>query len=303
MTAVTAGRHGLLAILVVLGIGWGLTIPLTKIAVSEGYRQFGLIFWQQVIGAFVLGGICWARGRLFWPNLAQIRLFIVVALLGTLLPNAASYTAAVYLPAGIMSIVIATVPLFAFPIALGLGLDRFDGLRMLGLLCGLAGVILLVAPAASLPDRSMVWFVPLALIAPFFYGVEGNYVAKWGTAGLGPIQTLFGASVVGGCIALPLAIGSGQWIDPRLPWGAPDLALVAASFIHALVYSSYVWLVSRAGSVFASQVAYLVTGFGMVWAMVLLKETYTNYVWLALVIMLLGVFLVQPRRSRPLAPD
>lgn len=35
--------------LLIMGIGWGATIPLTKVAVSEGYQEFGLIFWQQII--------------------------------------------------------------------------------------------------------------------------------------------------------------------------------------------------------------------------------------------------------------
>ena len=38
-----------------IGSAWGLTIPLTKVIVSDGYLFFGLIFWQQVICASVLG--------------------------------------------------------------------------------------------------------------------------------------------------------------------------------------------------------------------------------------------------------
>ena len=41
-------------ILIVLGAAWGGTIPLTKIAVSEGNQPFGLIFWQLVISSIVL---------------------------------------------------------------------------------------------------------------------------------------------------------------------------------------------------------------------------------------------------------
>ncbi|MCP4818147.1 MAG: EamA/RhaT family transporter, partial [Shimia sp.] len=36
-------------ILLAIGAGWGLTQPLTKIAVSEGYEPLGLIFWQLAI--------------------------------------------------------------------------------------------------------------------------------------------------------------------------------------------------------------------------------------------------------------
>ena len=30
--------------LLLMGVGWGASIPLTKVAVSEGYQEFGLIF-------------------------------------------------------------------------------------------------------------------------------------------------------------------------------------------------------------------------------------------------------------------
>lgn len=286
---------GLLAILVLAGAGWGLTMPLGKIAVSEGYRHVGLIFWQQVISAALLGFVLALRGKRVPLGRPQLWLYLVIALVGTVLPNSASYEATRHLPAGVVSICIAMVPMFAFPIALALGNERFAWARLGGLALGLCGVLLLIGPEASLPERAMVVFIPLALIAPMFYGFEGNYVAKLGMAGLNPIQILCGASIVGACISLPLALATGEFIDPRPPYGAPDLALVASSCIHGVVYSTYVWMVSRAGAVFAAQVSYLVTGFGVVWAMILLGESYSGWVWAALALMMAGLFLVQPR--------
>ena len=48
------------------------------------------------------------------------------------------------------------------------------------------------------------------------------------------------------------------------------MALVSASVVHVLVYATYVWLVGQAGAVFTAQVSYLVTGFGLLWAWLLL---------------------------------
>ena len=292
----------LVLILAVLGAGWGATLPLAKIAVSNGHQPLGLVFWQLVIGAAVLGAVTHLRGKTLPLGVAQIRLYVVIALIGTVLPNSASYAAAARLPAGLMSILLSLVPMFAFPIALVLGIDRFSLARFGGLCCGLAGVLLIVGPEASLPERAMVAFIPLALIAPFFYGLEGNIVAKWGTAGVGPIRLLYGASLAGILISLPLALGTGQFVDPRPPWGAPEVALVLSSVIHAVVYALYVWLVGRAGSVFAAQVSYLVTGFGVVWAMVLLGERYSGWIWAALLMVLAGLILVQPRPRDSVAP-
>lgn len=289
-----------LAILAVLGAGWGLTQPLIKITVDAGYQPLGLIFWQLVVSALVLGAVTAVRGRWFRFGPEQMKFACLIAVLGTVLPNTTSYRAAAELPAGVMAIVIATVPLFAFPAALALGNERFAWRRATGLLAGLSGVLLLIGPEASLPQAAMAVWIPLALIAPLCYGFEGNLVTRWGTGGLGPIQLLFAASLVGAGLSAPLALLSGHWIPPaqiaRL--GAPELAFLASSLIHAVVYTSYVWLVRRAGAVFAAQVSYLVTGFGVVWSMLLLGERYSPWVWTALGAMFVGLFLVQPRAGR-----
>jgi drug/metabolite transporter (DMT)-like permease len=289
-------------ILVVLGAGWGFTIPLSKIAVSTGYKHFGLIFWDVVIGAVFLGAVLGLRGKGLPMTRPALRIYGVIALLGTLLPNSASYQAIAHLPAGVMAIVLSLVPMLAFPVALTLGLDRFSLRRLGGLSLGLAGVLILVLPEASLPDPAMLAWVPLALIAPLCYAFEGNYVSRWGTGGLDAVQVLLGASIVAAAVSLPMAVFTGQFISPVRPFGAPEWALIASALIHAITYAGYVWLVGRAGAVFSAQVSYLVTGFGVLSSLVILKETYSPFIWAALGLVLAGVFLVQPRRQQPLAP-
>ncbi len=285
----------LFAILALMGAGWGATQPLSKIAVSEGYRHFGLVFWQLAIGAAILSVIQAVRGVRLRCDRPALRVYVFIALIGTILPNSASYEAIRHLPSGLVSILLALVPMFAFPMALMLGNERFVLIRFFGLVLGLTGVLLIVGPEGSLPDRAMVLWVPLALIAPLFYGFEGNAVARWGTAGLSPIEVLYGASLFGALLMLPVTLLTGHFIDPRPPWGAPDFALVATSVIHVTVYTTYVWMVGRAGPVFAVQVSYLVTGFGVIWAMLILGESYSGWVWAAMAVMFLGMFLVQPR--------
>ena len=290
---------GLAGLLILLGALWGITQPLAKIAVSEGSRHFGIIFWQFGLGATILWAVNTARGRRLSWEARHIALYVIIALIGTLLPNAASYTAAVHLPSGILSIVLSLVPMLAFPIALAWGMDRFSATRFFGLLLGFAAIILIAAPETSLPDPAMIWWLPMAIVAPAFYAFEGNFVARYGTEGLDPVQVLLGASLVGIFLRFPLALMTGQWISPLPPYGLPDLAIVASACAHAAAYTGYVWMVGRAGAVFAAQVSYLVTGFGIFWAKLILGESYSPWVWAALCLMFLGLFLVQPRRAQP----
>jgi drug/metabolite transporter (DMT)-like permease len=286
-----------LVILTLLGAGWGVTQPLAKLAVSTGHQPLTLVFWQLVVGALALGALCLMRGRLTRLSWPQLRRAIAIALIGTILPAMASYRAAVHLPAGILAILLSLIPMIGFPIALILGTDRFELRRLAGLILGLIAVLIIVAPEASLPDPAMVAFIPLALIAPVFYALEGNVVARWGMAGLDAIQLLFWASAIGAGISGAALIGIGGTLMPPAlgDFAIAEYAILGTAVIHAAVYTIYVWLVTRAGAVFAVQVSYLVTLFGVLWAMWLLGERFSQLIWLAFGVMMLGMALVQPR--------
>lgn len=288
----------LIGILVLLGAGWGITLPMSKIAVSAGYQHFGLIFWQVVIGAVLMGTVLLARGKLTLPSRAQFGFATLVAVIGTLLPNTASYQAMHHLPSGVMSILLSLIPMIAFPIALTLNNETFRMRKLVGLALGLAAVIIITVNRDNFAGEISPWWIAVALIAPVFYAFEGNIVARWGTFGLDAMQVLFWASLIAIPPATWLALASGQMIDPTVRWGLPEIAVVVSSVAHVLVYTGYVWLVGRAGSVFAAQVSYLVTLFGIFWAVALLNESYSGGVWLALALMMTGLFMVQPR-SKP----
>ncbi len=290
-------------VLVLLGAGWGITIPLTKIAVSTGFGHYGLIFWQLAIGTVLMSVLSLLRGKGLPFNRFTLRVFAVVALIGTLIPNTASYQAAVHVPAGILSILLSMIPMFAFPVALALKLDRFSWRRFCGLGVGLAGVLIIVMPGVSSALNTPVFWMMIALVAGLCYALEGNVVAKWGTAGLDAIQVLFGASLLGAVAILPLTLASDQFIAPAELLGRAGYALILASVAHTLVYAGYVWLVGRAGPMFTVQVSYLVTGFGILWAKVILSEAYPPAVWAALGLMFVGMYLVQPRPKAALAPS
>ena len=288
-------------VLVLLGAGWGVTIPLTKIAVSTGFGHFGLIFWQLAIGSILMTVLCALRGKRLPVNRATLRVFAIVALIGTLIPNTASFQAAVHVPAGILAILLSMIPMFAFPIALAMRLDRFSWRRLSGLVAGLIGVLIIVMPGVSATLGTPVFWLMVAMIAGLCYAMEGNVVAKWGTAGLDAVQVLCGASILGTVAILPITLASGQFIAPADLNSVPGRALLGASVAHVLVYAGYVWLVGRAGPVFTVQVSYLVTGFALLWAKVILAEAYPPAVWVALAFMFLGMYLVQPRGKGGLA--
>lgn len=294
----TLSPRQLFAALVAIGFAWGLTMPFSKIVVSAGYRHFGIIFWQSVIcTAILLVALAVLRKALPLTPPALGR-YLFVALFGTILPNAGSYIAQEAVPAGLISVCFAMIPMLALPLALAAGIERAEPVRFLGLAAGLVGVLLIVVPGASLPDRTALPYLALGIAAALCYAIEGVGLGRFGTAGVEPVQLVAGASAVALVLALPLALITGSWITPGQAGVAIDLTLFAISAIHVGCYAGYIWIVGHGGAVFAAQVSYLVTGSAVFWSMVILGERYSIWVWLAIAVVFLGLILVQPRPAR-----
>ena len=278
-----------------IGVLWGATFPLSNIAVSTGHKPYGLIFWQLVTSAVILGFVLLIKRKKPALNRNLVVFYTIIALIGTLIPNSFSYLVFAQLPAGIIAIAIATVPIFALLIALFCRLERPSILRISGILIGFVAMVIIAAPETSLPEPEKAIFVLVALIAPLCYGMEAVFISLKSPRGSDAISTLFVASCIGLLIVTPVVFISGQWIDLTNEFGKPEVALFISSFIHATVYVGYIWLVGFSGSVFSAQTAYPVTISGVFLSIIFLEEGYSGWIWAALVLVIVGLALVQPK--------
>ena len=71
----------MLCVLLALGLVWGSTIVLTKVAVSTGHRPLGLIVWQLCFSSIALAAVAaLSRNRLRLTR-SHLEYFLVIALL------------------------------------------------------------------------------------------------------------------------------------------------------------------------------------------------------------------------------
>lgn len=279
--------------LLAIGAAWGLSMPLLRVATATGRGPFALMAWQSVVMLAVLLPML-RLARVPLPGVrGNLRLYAMVAGFGAVLPGFFTFLTAAALPAGVRAIIIAMIPMFVLPMALAMGFERPDARRALGVALGAAAVVLLVLPQAGVTGAVGVAMVLLALVAPASYGVEATYLAWRGPHGLHPFQLLLGATLLGLFATVPLALAAGGLALPCPP-GRAELALVGTGVLNVLAYSGYVWLIQHAGSVFASLISYLVTGFGVLFSRLLLGESYSPLVWAALALMVVAIGLVQP---------
>ena len=284
-------------ILIILGLGWGLSFTLGKIAITAGGTPIGLTFWQSLFsGLILLAYVFFRHGKIIIPKIMFLPI-IIITFLSVVIPNIIFYACIEHLDAGVLSISVSVIPLFTYLIAMGLRMDRFKIRRVLGLITGFCALLILILPENSLPDKRDIPWVLLALNCALCYALENIYIDRLALQNFGPIRLVCAVSFVSAIITFLLSLVMDQFFILQPTNLYLFISTLGLGFISATAYSIFIYLIGRAGSVFSSQVGYLVTFFGVVWGIIILGESHSVFVWLSLAMIMLGIFLVQPKQN------
>lgn len=276
------------------GTAWGLSFSLAKIVVEDGAPPLGITYFQAIISAIVLFLFSLTRGRPLREIVTNIKLVVVIALFGAVIPSPILYIAADHLQAGILAITIALIPMITYGASIPLKMEKFSPVRVMGLALGVVAIMLISLPENSLPDPAAIPWILFALIAVFCYSAENIILAARSAATLGPIRLALGMNVGAVIMLTPLIFWRGDFIWPGMAMTVPDLSLIGLGVISLLAYTMFIYAISLFGPVFASQTGYIVTFTGVIWGMIIFGESHSLWVWGALLAMIIGLVLVKP---------
>ena len=284
-------------ILIILGLGWGLSFTLGKIDITAGGTPIGLTFWQSLFsGLILLAYVFFRHGKIIIPRIMFLPI-VIITFLSVVIPNIIFYACVEHLDAGVLSISVSVIPLFTYLIALGLRMDKFKVKRVLGLTTGFCALLILILPENSLPDKRDIPWVLLALNCALCYALENIYIDRLALQNFGPIRLVCAVSFVSAIITFLLSLVMDQFFILQPTNLYLFISTLGLGFISATAYSIFIYLIGRAGSVFSSQVGYLVTFFGVVWGIIILGESQSVFVWISLAMIMMGIFLVQPKQT------
>ena len=284
-------------ILIILGLGWGLSFTLGKIAITAGGTPIGLTFWQSLFsGLILLAYVFFRHGKIIIPKIMFLPI-VIITFLSVVIPNIIFYACVEHLDAGVLSISVSVIPLFTYLIAMGLRMDKFKVRRVIGLITGFCALLILILPENSLPDKRDIPWVLLALNCALCYALENIYIDRLALQNFGPIRLVCAVSFVSAIITFLLSLVMDQFFILQPTNFYLFISTLGLGFISATAYSIFIYLIGRAGSVFSSQVGYLVTFFGVVWGIIILGESHSVFVWISLAMIMMGIFLVQPKQT------
>jgi drug/metabolite transporter (DMT)-like permease len=200
-----------------------------------------------------------------------------VGALNCALPFSLFFWGQQYLDSGYASILNATTPLWGVIAAHFLTSDeKATPTRILGALVGMAGIVVMVGPAAmkGLSDNLLAQIA--CLVSTTFYSFAAIYGRRLSQSALTPISVATGQTITASLIMLPIMLIVDQ------PWGmamprfdSTMAALMLALISTALAYTLYFRLIDRSGASNAQLVAFLIPVFAVLLGSLLLNEKLT----------------------------
>jgi drug/metabolite transporter (DMT)-like permease len=226
----------------------------------------------------------------------HFRAYLFVGVLNSSLPFLLFAYAALVLPASYLVILNASLPLFgALASAVWLG-EPLNAAKILGLLAGAAGVVLVSRAGPVVPDAAFALAVAASLGAVLCYALAGVWLKRHGET-LAPLAVAGWSQLLGGLALWPVAAAvpvTGA-ITPAIVVDVLLLALVCS----AAAYVLYFRLIRDVGPTRAMTVTFLMPAFGMLWGRLLLDETITVPMLAGATLIVAGTAAVLRPRPRP----
>lgn len=278
-----------------MGVAWGLSFSLGKIAVESGIAPFGISQFQVTISGVILLIFTVMRKKPIVELKNYLGFITIIALLGAAIPGVLFYIAAPHVQAGVLAITVALIPLITYGLSIPLRIEKFSKLRFMGLVFGIIAILAIALPENSLPNKAAVPWIMLACLSAVCYALENIILSFKPALSIGPIRLSMAMNLVAAVILLPITLLSGSLYIPQLPLGAGDYATIGLALTSVVAYTMFVLSVAKYGAVFASQTGYLVTLAGVFWGMLIFSESHSLWVWFALASIIIGLALVTPK--------
>ena len=273
---------------------WGIPYLLVELTVGEVSPSF-VVFARSVLGACVLVPLVIRCGRLKSLR-GRVRQVLVLAMLDLAAPAFVITVGLATVPSSLAGTLVASVPIMVALLAVRYAPgERVTGLRLIGLVIGLAGVALLLGADLAGDARALIGGLLVLAGALFYAGGALYYQRRF--ADLPPLVVVVGTLL--GCAALsaiPAALDAPQAVPSATVLGS---LVVLGAGCTGLGYIAFYTLVAELGAGRASVVTYLAPAVAVLGGVLLLDETLTVSIVAGLSLVLAGAWLSSGRRPPP----
>lgn len=286
-----------LAILLILGAIWGSGYSIAKFAMQNGVPPIGYAFWQSLGPAILVSLFTLRNHHRIKFNRQHIVFYAISGLLGIAIPNTNMYFIASHLPAGILAVIVNTVPIITYPLALLVGQEKFKASRLIAVLVGFFGILFIVLPHKSLPDIAMIPWALMALISPLSFAICALYINRFRPSDCSALTASQGMLICSSLFLIPLTVSAHAFYPLLPPFSTAQWIVILEILLSSIGYILFFALLKKAGPVYYSMVGGVVTITGLIWAGFIFHEVPNFWNTIAVLLILSAIGLITWRQK------
>jgi len=290
------------ALLLLLGAIWGGSFFFARVAVAE-IPPLNLVMFRVAIAALVLQVWLALRGPSFGLAFPMAGSFFILAVLNNVIPFSLMFLGQTQIGAGLASVLNATTPFWTAILAQMLTADeKLSGTRVLGILFGIAGTMVMIGPGLFSGLGGPIW-AKLALVGTALsYAFAFIFARRF--RDIPPPVIATGQLSASTVIMIPLVLmvhgPEGLFSASVHVWAAViALAVLATSFAYII----YFQLIASAGATNASLVTLIVPVSAILLGAVFLGERLEAFEIAGIILIGIGLVTIDGRlvRARSIA--
>ena len=283
--------------LVSLSVLLGGSFFFAKVALGS-FGPLTVVFGRVALAALALNLLNPLRRDAPW------RSFFTMGALNNALPFSLIFWGQTHIASGLASILNATTPLFTVVVAHLLTDDeKVTAPKVAALLSGIAGVAVLIGPAAVAQPNDSLWGQLACLGAALSYAFAGIYGRRFRAMGVKPLDAATGQVTASSLLILPIMLSVEQPWNGAAPTAPGWTALAALALLStALAYVLYFRILAAAGATNLLLVTFLIPVTSILLGAVFLQERLEPRHFAGTALIGLGLVVIDGRIGRLLHP-
>lgn len=274
-----------------LGFVWGLSFLFFKLAVGDlGPAVVVLVRGGSAFVALLLPAFVARRHLQLDRCVGRLPALVAMSLMSGVIPWLAISWSEISIPSGLASILNATTPLWTIVLTPLLAPGEPQGSReYLGVLVGLAGIVVLIGPSLVLGPVSAYALGALAVLGgAVLFG--GSFLVRRRYLGdIRPLAASLLQMLIVTVVMVPLALPGLHGV--RLQALSLGAAILLGVVCTAIGFVLFYYMLDHLRPAKASTVTFLIPVTAVIWGSLLLHEQLTIRVLLAMTVILAGVYL------------
>ena len=223
-------------------------------------------------------------------------LIFIIGLIGNFIPFYLISWSEQYIKSNTAGLLLSIAPIFTLLFSHFLTKDdKFSFLKLTSILIGLLGVLLIIGfdPLTNFNSNTSKNLIPKIAIIISALGYVISSILAYNLKNIDSVTLTTAVTISAAIISIPFLIFIELSFHSTFSFSNIIPLIYLGVFPTAIAFLIRFHIISKAGPIFLSYVAYLIPAFAIIWGFIFLKETINFNTFLGVILVLLGVLIGQ----------